>query len=298
MAPTAVVVTTPAPAPTLTPEPTAPPAPTATSAPTPTSTAVPRTATPVPTATLVPVATSTPLPPADAGDSRYGVVMHTKDLATQTDISTTLGTKWHLDFSATTGTPAGTSKPLYWRLLTPPTASQINSVPAGSVWYPFGEANRTYTTAQRVAPYHDFYAAIKAVDPKAKVTSPSMLNWDFTCIACGGYTSGHVWLDDFRTKYLAAYREDVPFDIWAIDVYPIDWVTFPTTNAQRAIDQMTGMRSNMAALLISKPIWVTGIGLHWGYSEMEIRDSETYHFWPKGTYREDLVLAYFNTLYT
>ena len=225
--------------------------------------------------------------------------MHTKDPSTQAYIAGTLGTKWLFDFSATANAPAGTSKLYYWKSLTPPTAALIAAVPAGSVWYPFGEANRTYTPTQLVAPYHDFYAAIKAADPTAKVTGPSMLNWGFTCEGCGGYTSGQTWMNSFRNEYRTTYSvSELPFDIWAIDVYPIDWVTLPTTNAQRAIDQIAGMRSYMDAVGINKPIWVTELGLHWGYSEMEIRSGETYPWWPKGTYREDLVVSYFNTLYT
>jgi hypothetical protein len=67
---------------------------------------------------------------------------------------------------------------------------------------------------------HDVYGWIKAADPTAKITSPSVLNFDFTCMCCGsGIPTGRSWAEEYRTEYLVRYGEEPPVDIWAIDIF-------------------------------------------------------------------------------
>jgi len=73
-----------------------------------------------------------------------------------------------------------------------------------------------------------------------------------------------------------------PFDAWAIDIYPIDWLNTPnastsstkwplyngvrTKHSTIAIEQVLKMRDYLNTLgLSSKPIWITEIAIHVGY---------------------------------
>ena len=107
------------------------------------------------------------------------------------------------------------------------------STAPGSYWYIFGEANRYgYITGARFAPvFHYFYTQLKIGDPDAKIIGTSILNWDYTCIGCGGsfickddsdnniflkgYPCGKVWLDDFIREYEKLYGIKPPVDAWA-----------------------------------------------------------------------------------
>jgi hypothetical protein len=236
-------------------------------------------------------------------NERYGVALHTDDVSKQGYFMQQLGSRWILDFTPNPSRPAGMSKVIYWGNVSMPTNAEISSIVTsapGSVWYLFGEANRRHPNVNEViATYHDLYAAIKAADPTAKVTSPSVLNWRFTCTLCGGYKSGETWMIEFRAAYLQAYGQEPPFDIWAIDVYPIDWdrpinQNLPTTDAPLAIAQVADMRTYMSGLPAhsAKPIWITELGLLWGYDQINLNG-----FCPAGTYQTSAVVAYFNALY-
>ena len=179
--------------------------------------------------------------------------------------------------------PDGHEKLLYIGSLPGPTPQQIQDLAQqapGSVWYIVGEPNRRagYGATEVVQQLHDLYTAIKTADPTAKITSPLILNWDYTCIGCGGFQSGHDWVQEFRTAYLNVYGTEPPVDIWAIDVFPIDWSNLPTVNHQTPIDQITGLRGYLNSIpeQQSKPIWITELGLHWGWDKMLFPGDEDY----------------------
>ena len=139
-----------------------------------------------------------------------------------------------------------------------------------AVWYVVGEPNRRagYGASDIVTQLHDLYLEIKTADSTAKITSPSILNWEFTWSGCRGFQTGHSWLDEFRTAYVNQYGEEPPIDIWAIDVYPLDWWNLPTVDHQIAIDQVAGLRQYLDSIgQQDKPIWITELGLHWGYDD-------------------------------
>lgn len=155
--------------------------------------------------------------------------------------------------------------------MTPTEISDLVQDNPGTYWYVFGEANRYgYLTGTRWAPvFHYFVTNIMAADPTAKIIGTSLLNWDFTCIGCGGYQSGEVWFDEFINAYDDRYGNYPEVDVWAIDAYPIDWTNTPNTGAHATIviDQLTGMRDYLDNIsdYSNTPIWVTEIALHWGF---------------------------------
>ena len=164
--------------------------------------------------------------------------------------------------------------------------SQIRTAAArapGSVWYLGGEPNAQdssgtrFITPDEYIPNFDYYVqTIRSVDPAAKVTGPSILNWDFTCRGCGGYQSGHSWLADFVQKYRDTHGgQPPPVDIWAIDIYPLTWDKVPMTEWNIVRDQITEMRAwinQNVPELASKPIWITEIASHWAYSSWQVAD--------------------------
>jgi hypothetical protein len=131
----------------------------------------------------------------------------------------------------------------------------------------------------------NYYARVlKRMDPKARLLGPNIMNWDFTCIACGGYVSGRDWTIQMRDRYRALFRTEPPLDIWTIHSYDLDWQRLPQGDAVRQIGQILGLRTWLDGIsgLRHKPIWVTEIGYHWNYPGLEPRaDAKVY---PSGDY--------------
>jgi hypothetical protein len=155
------------------------------------------------------------------------------------------------------------------------TRSQIQEIVTeapGSYWYIFGEANRYgYITGTLFAPvFHYIVTSIKEVDPTAKIVSPSVLNWTWTCYKFCDYESGKDWLEEFIQAYESKYSgSKPPVDVWAIDVYPIDWSRTPNSSihASIAISQLENMRQYLNSIpeYTFTPIWITEIAVHVGY---------------------------------
>ena len=296
--PTSVLTATPNP--TIAPQPllTATPSPTATRRPTriptrrPSLTPTPTTQ-PPPTTVPSPTPTSSPSPtpsptPVPTPDPRYGVVVSSSDNDAGHFLDE-LDVDWYLNFTANTaGIPSGRNKVMFINSIQPgklmsagSIAALVGSAQAGSYWYIGGEPNRTTVTGAQFADvFHHYYTNITAADPTAKITGPSVLNWDFTCIGCGGYVSGESWLIDFITTYEATYSAKPPVDVWAMDVYPIDWLNTPNNDTVRlasyqgqnvlhsfiATQQLVNMRQYLDANgYASTPIWITEIAIHVGY---------------------------------
>jgi hypothetical protein len=161
----------------------------------------------------------------------------------------------------------------------------------GTQWYLFGETNRRgYMHGNRFAPVFKYFVdQIKLADDTAQIMSPSILNWDFTCIGCGflvdceglslsGYQCGKVWLKTFINSYEIRYGVKPPVDIWAIDVYPLDWVSIPNSavHADIVIDQLEKLRGYLDTIpeYQNTPIWITEIAVHVGYDRWLV-DEET-----------------------
>jgi hypothetical protein len=105
-----------------------------------------------------------------------------------------MGIDWYIDYSNEPGNIPGKNKLIYQRILSGDTrlteaeiASRVARAP-GSVWYLGGEPNVPHAGAGfGISPVEyiqefDYYSTmIRAADPSAKLTGPSILNWTFTC---------------------------------------------------------------------------------------------------------------------
>ena len=308
--PTARPTRTPTPTPVRIPTPIPPPTPTAIVLPTPQ--ALPTT-TPVPTPTPT-VAPNTPTP-VPVPDDRFGIVLHTQNPAEQLWFLDQLGATWFIDGGYGADVPAGKNKIMFVGSLpdispgeTGPTPEDLFSLAqanTGATWLVANEPNRRvlngYDVENILDDLHDSYVAIKAGDPSALIASPPQLNWLFTCIACNAnFPRGTDWIPEFRERYLLRFGEEPPIDIWTVNAYPLVWNDLPTINPQIVTSQILGLRVWLdgTGSQKHKPIWVTEIGLHWGWDNIrfDVPHCNGLPF-PDGTYQEGSTTAYLNSVY-
>lgn len=231
--------------------------------------------------------------------------MHSRDKTTLDWFLKQIGTEWYLgDDYGVDNVPAGFQKLLFVGRLpgsTDPDVRTIAGQARGATWSVVNEPNRppAYDPRDIADRVHDLHAAIRQADPTAKLLSPPILNYSFTCTLCGGYTPGRDWLTAFRDQYRTLYLTEPPVDAWALNVYPLDWANIPTVNSQLAIDQIIGFRSYLDSVpeLKGRPIWITELGLHWGWDQWATDVPGCTNPSPAGTYRTDLVLRYLTELF-
>ena len=207
-------------------------------------------------------------------DHRFSVVAEAIGEGALAHQLSTLGVSRYMDYSkTTTGIPASARKTIFVghpETETADTVAARASALPGAVWYIMAEPNVWGLSPSGVIPtLHRLYGWIKSADPTAKVTSPAVLNWDFTCLGNCGYPSGHSWIDSFRTEYLLQMGMEPPVDIWAMDVFPLDWTNLPTVNSDIAIAQIDDFRSYLDQNGLNQPIWIMEFGLHWGWPAMD-----------------------------
>lgn len=207
-----------------------------------------------------------------------------------------LNVDWYLDYSSDVSEiPEGKNKLLY----IPMRAGDSRMSPAdiqsravtypGAVWYLGGEPNvptaRRYTriTPEEYIPEFRYYRQhIKAADPTARITGPSVLNWDFTCRGCGGYMSGEEWMRSFVDQYTAIYGVAPQVDIWALDSYPLTWDALPTVEWGIVGEQVENFRQYLEEEVpghAETPIWLTEVAAHWAYAELAIKDWDEEYEW-------------------
>jgi hypothetical protein len=256
-----------------------------------------------------------PPPPPPTPNPKYGVVIHTNTTSDNEYFLDTLGVDWFLDYrTELNNVPEGKHKIAYvdmprdralwdsgdlvniatagdaliahWGFTHPETIRSIASDNPGTHWYLFGETNRRgYMHGDRFAPVFKYFAElIRDSDESAVIISPSILNWDYTCVGCdhlvpcnfsfgtfslSGYQCGMDWVKAFVAEYMRIDNgSKPPVDIWAIDVYPLDWQNTPNSimHAQTAIDQLKGMRNYLNDNgYPNTPIWITEIAVHVGF---------------------------------
>lgn len=256
--------------------------------------------------TAVPTLTSTPVPTADP---RYGLIV-TSDAARAHEV---FGVVDYIDYSlAVNRIPTGTDKVLYLRSVNPVPLDTIRNTAMkapGSVWYVLGEPNAQGVSVEDVlVGLHDTYTAIKNADPTARITSPSILNFSFNCINCGGYQDGATWITNFFFDYIDLFGEEPPIDIWAIDVFPIVWPgtdlpaseAFPTVRDDIVTKQLREYREWVDSRESTRgdPIWITEFGLHWGFEDWEFGVAGCAGPSPSGNYLTDEVRDYLIRTYT
>jgi hypothetical protein len=305
LVPTATVIpaVTPVPSPVPVPTPSVTPIPTATVVslpPSPTPTATPWwtavSATRTPTATAVP-------------DGKYGVIVRLQsDLAGQTDLLNKLGSKWYIDYSIEPVAPSGKNRLMIVQDPAGANLGQLASIAAanpGLTWQVMGEPNK-FTSAANVSTHiagllpsiRAVYLAIKNADPTARITSPAVLNWDWTCNGCGGFATGQAWMEEFISQYQANYGEAPPFDIWAMNMFPLDWGSLPTVRSDLVIGQFNAFSNYLLSdpAQADKPIWITEFGLHWGWDAYDT--VECGGWWtPAGTYQTTAVKQYLKDVF-
>jgi len=219
--------------------------------------------------------------------------------------------------------PSGKFKPVYIdvasgeALLSKSQIQTIANTTPGAVWYVGGEPNRRSAVDDVIEDLRYYYVEIKLADPTARITSPSILNWDFTCVGCGGYTSGRTWMTEFVTRYQDLYGTLPPWDIWAIDLYPIDWLNLPNTGflsetIQQYSPDLPPNSSSIAATELQRyrdyidslagksgePIIITELGLHYIWTEIDFTKPECGAGSPKGIYKPIVARDYFDSIYT
>lgn len=219
----------------------------------------------------------------------------------------------YIDYSFNTENVApGARKILYLNTVNPVPLASIQAAAAnapGSVWYVLGEPNAHGVSVSEVLiGLHDTYAAIKTADPTALITSPSILNFSFNCINCGGYLHGATWITNFWFDYIELFGEEPPIDIWAIDVFPIVWPSggdssdaFPTVRDDIVVRQIAEFREWVDSRESTRgdPVWVTEFGLHWGFEDWQFGvDGCDGQPTPLGEYLTDEVRDYLKRTYT
>jgi len=255
------------------------------------------------------------------GDDRFGVTMHTTNEATIKYFLEELGVRWYsTGEDGISQIPDGAKALVLLNLTVDPgnwtdeRAGSINEISdffreawgfhstteiqemvaqnPGGAWLIITEPNRrsAFMTASRAAAvYHYYYMTIKAADSTAKVLSPAVLNWDWTCLASSGcrYESGGAWFANFVSAYQALNDGALPpADALAIQVYPIDWFNVPNqasgAGALQPIDPDNFPQSTTHSALAARevrlfrtyldangyantPVWLTETAIHWGY---------------------------------
>ncbi|MGI8552113.1 MAG: glycosyl hydrolase [Dehalococcoidia bacterium] len=241
------------------------------------------------------------------GDDRFGVALRGSLLQAYT-----LGTRWFINCGASKlSPPAGT----IWVPCVRLDSSTIDAralrdrveTNHGAYWLMGNEPNVS-GAAQALSgevyarALHDAAAIIKTADPTARMVGPNILNFDFTCVACPGYESGHAWMDRFLSAYQAAYGDPPPLDIWSIHTYPLDFAHLPQTNAGLVEEQLRAFRSylDLIPAFAGSPIWDTEFGTIWGYDGLEWRDegNGVVRAYSVGDYRSDLLLEYMQEVCT
>ena len=234
------------------------------------------------------------------GDDRFGVILNGDPQQL-----VTLGTRWFVGGEQPLSVPPGAiwvqsvdleaNVPLEASL-----ATRVAQHP-GSYWLMSNEPNVTgspqqMTGDQYAQALNNAVAVIHQADPTAKIVGPNIINFDFTCVACPGYTSGHDWMNDFLNAYQADFGTLPPIDVWSIHTYPIDFDHVPMLNAGIVEDQLVELRNYLDGIpgLTGAPIWDTELGTHWAYDGLEWKDdgSGNTKAYPTGPYRSDLVEAY------
>jgi hypothetical protein len=274
-------------------------------------------ATPLPTATLTPTptpratatitATWTASPtPTPTMDGRFGVIV--TGIGATSALNALGLTYWYSYGASTPGTPgvevaqisvAGTQVP----------ATTLQAAARqfpGSYWIIGNEPNvpgQDNVSGDYYATQLEYYVTtIKGADPTAQIVGPNVLNWDYTCSGCYGYTSGHTWVDSFRSSWASLYGGEPPIDVWSLHAYPISWDSLPMTNATIVEQQITGFSAYLGAISAdqAKPIWLTEFGVIWGYDGYQGVSTGCAQgsgcIAPTGSFDTTAVTSYLNTL--
>lgn len=239
--------------------------------------------------------------PAGPVDDRFGVALSRAEYHQHT--LQTIGVPWYLDYGYNTADiPGG-----YHKLLKLPSSRLVNAAELagavkaspGSYWAIGNEPNTPGQDDVAPADYaerlHTYAQVIKQADPSARLVGPEVLNFDFTCNGCPGFTSGRQFVDELRTAYHARYNSEPPFDVWSIHTYDLNWQQLPQGDWQLQTQQVAAYRDylNQQPALRDKPIWLTEFAVVWGYDGIAWdQTGQQVSARPDGAYHSDHLKAY------
>ena len=176
------------------------------------------------------------------------------------------------------------------------------SVPPGTTWLIGNEPNvpgqDEATPAEYASQYRAIRDTIRAVDPGAKMVGPNVLNWNYTCDGCPGYTQADGWVAQMLQAYHTQTGQDFDPDAWGIHTYGLNWNHLPLTDVNLDIKQVTGLRQFLSgqAAQKDKPIWITEFGVIWGYDGINwVQVNGNWRASPTGPYRSDAITDYLRT---
>ena len=124
-------------------------------------------------------------------------------------------------------------------------------------------------------------------------------------------------MTEFVFRYEELYGTLPPWDIWAIDLYPIDWWNLPNTgftpdvisayspnlpppNESIPVKQLVEYRAFIDSLTgkAGQPIMITELGIHWGWTEIESGVGDCVTGSPAGEYRPIVIRDYFDSVFS
>jgi hypothetical protein len=179
--------------------------------------------------------------------------------------------------------------------------AQLARAAPGSAWLIGNEPNvpgQDDLPPERYATFlWEVAETIKAADETALLVGPNVLNWDVTCRLCPGFTSGRAWSETMEQIYTALYGP-LPFDVWGMHTYSLNWAQLPLTDADADQQQIIGARSWLNGRGLRLPIWLTEFGVIWGYDGIEWvpAPSGALVAEPRGTFRADRIQVYLDRM--
>jgi len=160
------------------------------------------------------------------------------------------------------------------------TIQSVAAARPGSYWLVGNEPNvggQDYDTtkdlqanaAEYATTYKRYRDVILAVDPTASFVVGNMLNHTTTCTNCIGIPSGRSFLDAFRSEYIQRFGTPAPVDVWGLHVYVIDWDRPPMTDTVEPLGNIADFRQYVSSIAgeSAKPIWITEMGIIWGFQD-------------------------------
>ena len=258
------------------------------------ATPVPPVATPTPTATatitptvllvtVTPTAIVTPVPKGGFGAVVAGLAQPQLAAAELRGIMDLVGVRWvaNVPIDRPADLPSGYHVVEVLSARERPTVAQLRSRTMnnpGAYWLLDNEPNvpqmGNLTPAEYAEGLHHYATVLPQADPEARLVGPSILNFDYTCFGCGGFTLGQTWVDQLRSEYQTRYGMEPPFAVWSLHTYDLDWRPGrqPHVNWQVQARQLVRLRQYLDAVpaLRGRPIWLTEFASLWGFGGFAI----------------------------
>jgi len=129
---------------------------------------------------------------------------------------------------------------------------------------------------QYATQYKRYRDVILAADPSANFVPGNMFNHATTCVGCLGLPKGLEYLEAVRGAYLDQYGSNPPAEAWGIHLYNLVWHPGAGVSVGEAMTDTAPLKSNIINFrsyvntvlgATSTPIWITEVGVIWGYED-------------------------------